>query len=228
MAKVSVLFLVTLLEHFEVFEKFADLLPIGAVIKAPDAAFLVHKDEIFGVDHVVGSAIPIGLYGQIGFSGQLVDLFFFTRHQVPFAVHHAFFQGIFFQLGNGVDHRSHRMREQHHLGIVKDRVLDLGHVLRHDGANGGAGGEKEIRHVNLVLVIFLGDGLPVLVDQGKVGNGVVFFLVVQGAVHQRGVHHRRLIHREHFLGLERVVEQKDDYCGKPQQNQAEKLVFGKE
>lgn len=54
-------------------------------------------------------------------------------------------------------------------------ALYVCHIFCHDRANGRAGGKEKIGHINFVLVMVLGNGISVLVDQLKIGYAVVFF-----------------------------------------------------
>jgi hypothetical protein len=107
-----------------------------------------------------------------------------------------------------------------------DAFLDIGHVLGHDRADGGAGGKEEIRNINFILVIFLRNGLTVLVGQGKVRYGMVFSDVSHRTVHKFGVYHRRLVDCQGFFGLQRIIEKVDDNRGEAKKYDSEDFVLG--
>jgi hypothetical protein len=48
--------------------------------------------------------------------------------------------------------------------------------------NGSASGKRKIGYINLAFIIFF-DGFSVLINKGKVGDGVVFTNVLDCAVH---------------------------------------------
>jgi len=56
---------------------------------------------------------------------------------------------------------------------------------------------------------------------------MIFFGVVQGAVHQRFIHHRWLVYRKHFLGLQGVIEKINDNCRERQHYNSEQSVLSK-
>ena len=83
-------------------------------------------------------------------------------------------------------------------------------VFGHYRAYGGAGGKEKIGNVNFILIVALGNGIAILVDQLKIGDGMVFLYLQKGAVNQFGIDHIGLINRKSFLRFEGIVNQIDD------------------
>jgi len=101
-------------------------------------------------------------------------------------------------------------------------------VARHDGANRGASGKKEIGHINLVFVMVLSNGISILVHQPEIGNGMVFFYMLKGAVHQFGTHVIGLVHFECPFWGKHLVNCKNDDGREYQHDDSKEFVFGKE
>ena len=68
----------------------------------------------------------------------------------------------------------------------------------HYGANGRAGGEKEIGNINTVLVIALTNAFSILIGQFEIGNLMILFNVLQAAVYQLKTDLSGLINGEDF------------------------------
>jgi hypothetical protein len=62
------------------------------------------------------------------------------------------------------------------------------HIVCHFGANGTAGGEKEIGYINFAGIGFVGDDFAVLIYKRKGGNFVVLANVLHRTVNQFGVY----------------------------------------
>ena len=101
-------------------------------------------------------------------------------------------------------------------------------MIGHNRADGTTGGKKEISNIDLVLISILGHCLPVLIGQLKIGSGVILFYVLNGRIHQFEGNVIGSINRQGPLGFEYPVEHIDDDGRKDQQENPEKLVFGKE
>ncbi len=206
--------LVTRLQNFYICQQLFHRLFIRTIVKPADAALFVHQDKIFGVDHVVFIPIAIVLNRQVRFSRQFVNLFFIAGNQIPLAVVHPLRARVFFQLRHGVYPGRYRVREQHDLLIVENALLYLPHVVRHNRANGSAGGEEKIGYVNFAPVIFLRNGVPVLVEERKVGYGVVFPHILDGGVHQFCIYHGGLIDGEGGGWFQGAVKERNTNNGK--------------
>ena len=106
-------------------------------------------------------------------------------------------------------------------------ALYFGHVLGHDRANGRAGRKKEISHIDFFIIVLLGNGVTVLVDELKIGDGMVFLFIVQRAIDQFGVHHRGLVNGQSLLGRKCSIHQINDDGRQNGENNEKKPVFGK-
>ena len=67
---------------------------------------------------------------------------------------------------------------------------------------------------------------PFWLVRGKIGDGMVFSLILQGAVHQLGVDHRGLIDSQQFFGLQSFIKKIYDYSAKAEKHNPEKAIFG--
>lgn len=133
--------------------------------------------------------------------------------------------GIFLQDRNAVDVGHHGKGKQFHFWIVQKRFLYVDQISRHLRADGFAGGEEKIGHINLVFIVFLGNGLAVLIGKRKIGNNMLVGHILYGCVHQFGIHVRRIVNWKRFFGFQRGIKQGNHDDGKDQQDTKEFSIF---
>src|SRR5699024_2533085 len=138
------------------------------------AFFLIDQNEVLGVDHVIRAPIAFGLDHAIGFAGEIVNFLFGPGQQVPFTGNDPVLFCITLELGHGINLWGDRKGGQFHLIVTAGGLLDLLHGVGQDRAKGGAGGIEKIGDIDFVLIVGLGDGIAVLIDQFEIGYGVVF------------------------------------------------------
>ena len=98
-------------------------------------------------------------------------------------------------------------------------------MVCHDWANRLTGGKKEIGDIYFVLIKILSDAVTVLIDELKIGNSMVFFLMLNCAVDQFKINLRRLIYREDFCGFKDGVKGSHDNDRKQQHSTDKEFVF---
>lgn len=98
-------------------------------------------------------------------------------------------------------------------------------MIRHNRANGLAGRKEKIGYIDFIVIKILGNGLSILVDQVEVRNAMVFFLMLNGAVHQFIIHLRRLVNGQYFYGFQNVIKQGDDNARQHKERGNEEFVF---
>jgi hypothetical protein len=67
--------------------------------------------------------------------------------------------------------------------------------LGHYWTNGWASSKKEVGNVDFIFIISLGYGIAVLIDQLKIGNGMVFTLVLYATIYQQAIYLSGLVNR---------------------------------
>ena len=106
-------------------------------------------------------------------------------------------------------------------------LLNVVHVIRHNGADGLAGGEEKIGYIDFIFIKFLCNRFSILIDQAKICYAVVFFLVLNGAVYQLIIDLCRLVNRQCFYRIQDVVKQSDNNAGQHKEGGNEQFIFFK-
>ena len=98
-------------------------------------------------------------------------------------------------------------------------------MIRHNGADGLAGGEEKIGYIDFIFIKFMCNRFSILIDQAKICDAVVFFLMLNGAVYQFIIHLCRLVNRQCFYRIQDVVKQSDNNAGQHKEGGNEQFIF---
>ena len=119
------------------------------------------------------------------------------------------------------------MGQQQHFRVANGLLLNFVHMIRHNWTDGLAGSKKEICYIDFVVIKILGNGFSILVNQTEICNAMVFFLMLNGTVHQFIIHLCRLVNRQYFYGIQNVVKQGDNNTRQYKEGDNEEFVFFK-
>src|SRR5690606_37898544 len=114
------------------------------------------------------------------------------------------------------------------LRVLLYLVLDLQHMVCHDGTDGKTGGEKEICDIDLVLIEILGNGISILVDQFEIRDLVIFPHLLYGRIHQFSIYHVGLVNGQSLFWCQDRIDNGDQDCRKHQQKNAKEFIFCEE
>jgi hypothetical protein len=109
------------------------------------------------------------------------------------------------------------MGQKFQILIILKVFLQLGHVDRHDWANGLATGEKEICDINLPFKVFTANAVTVLIDQVKLAYVMVPANVLNGIIHQPRVDVHGIVDWQHCFWFHQKIENRNKYQGKEKQ-----------
>jgi hypothetical protein len=99
--------------------------------------------------------------------------------------------------------------------------LHIDQICGHLWANGFTCREEKISNINLALIIFLGNGFPVLIGKRKIGNEMVLGNILYSRVHQFWIYISRIVNRQCFFGFQCKIKQGNHNDGKHQQSTKE-------
>jgi hypothetical protein len=101
-------------------------------------------------------------------------------------------------------------------------------VICHSDADALTSSKEKIGDINFIFIIFLGDGIAILIDEFKIGDRMIFSDVLFGSIHQSRIYVNGIVDFQPFIDQQKLIKNSDAHHRKNNQKNKRGNGFFKE